>query len=186
MTARPASPAPTATTGLPAGTWVLDPTRACVAFSGRASRLAPTFRASFRSVSGTVDVGNGASLQVDVDVTSLTTGNRGWDDLLRTLDPFEATQCPVATYRGRADLWAGDRAHVLGVLQLRGVPQPVPLIAQVQARGAEVVVRASGEIDRRAFGIRCDLPGVGRFVPSVMRLSIEVTAVRAGGIPRQR
>ena len=40
--------------------------------------------------------------------------------------------------------------------------------------------------DRHAFGVRFDLPGLGRFVPSQLRLDIEVTAVRAPRIPEPR
>jgi polyisoprenoid-binding protein YceI len=176
----------TATALVEAGTWVLDTARTAVSFSGRASALAPTFRASFGSVTGTVDIGEVARLSVDVDVTSITTGNRSWDELLRRLDPFEVARCPVATYRGSAALAVGDSAHVTGDLELRGVLQPVSLLAEVRRCGDEVTVSARGEIDRRLFGVRCDLPGVGRFVPSVMRLEISATAVRAGRVPKQR
>jgi len=166
-------------TALPTGSWVLDPTRAVVAFSGRVSRLAPVFRAAFTKVSGCVVAGALTSMEIEVDVGSLTTGNRAWDDLLRTLDPFDVRHCPTATYSGSADLAVGSRVVVAGGLELRGVRQPVSLLAQLQQRGAdEVVVTATGEVDRRAFGVRCDLPGIGRLVPAVMRLDITVTAVR--------
>jgi polyisoprenoid-binding protein YceI len=161
-------------TATPVGTWVLDPTRAAVSFAGRASRLAPTFRASFGSVSGTVEVGDTAHLAVDVDVTSLTTGNRSWDELLRSLDPFDAHRCRFATYRGAAD----PAGNVTGDLALRGVLRPLSLRADVRHLGDELHVTASGAIDRRAFGVRCDLPGIGRLVPSVMALAIDVVAVR--------
>lgn len=161
-------------TALPSGTWVLDPCRAAVSFAGRASRLAPMFRASFPQVSGAVDVADTARLSVDVDVTTMTTGNRAWDDVLRTLDPFDAQRCRLATYRGTADA-SGD---VHGDLELRGVLQPLSLRAAVRHIGDELHVTASGAIDRRAFGVSCDLPGIGRLVPSVMTLAIEVVAVR--------
>lgn len=160
---------------LAAGSWTLDPARASVAFSGRANRLAPTFRAAFTSVAGTVEVGPEVRLAVDVDVTSMTTGNRGWDEMLRALDPFDAARCRVATYRGRAD----RTGRVVGDLELRGVLQPVVLQADLRPGADEVRVVATGEVDRRAFGVRCDLPGLGRLVPSVMRLDIEVVAVRS-------
>ena len=170
-----------ATTALASGTWLLDPARTSVAFSGRASRLAPTFRASFTSVSGWVEFGTTTQLAVDIDVRSISTGNRAWDELLHGLDPFDATRCPKAIYRGSADLEVGSRVAVGGALELRGVLQPVRLTAQVRARATdEAVVTATGEIDRRLFGVRCDLPGLGRFVPSVMRLEISATAVRQG------
>ena len=166
-------------TTLASGTWLLDPARTTVAFSGKASRLAPTFRASFPDVAGYVEFGSTTQLAVDIDVRSISTGNRAWDELLHGLDPFDATRCPKAVYRGSADLEVGSRVAVGGALELRGVLQPVRLTAQVRARATdEAVVTATGEIDRRLFGVRCDLPGLGRLVPSVMRLEISVTAVR--------
>jgi polyisoprenoid-binding protein YceI len=176
----------TVTTAMPAGTWVLDPARTAVAFSGRASRFAPTFRAAFSSVTGSIDVDDSARLTVDVDVTSMTTGNASWDEVLRQLDPFDARRCPTATYRGRADLCAGDRAVVHGDLELRGVLAPVILTAVVRRTGNDVVVTAGGSVDRRLFGVSCDLPGLGRLVPTALELTIEVTAVRAGMVPQQR
>ena len=166
---------------LTAGAWAFDSERTTVAFSGRANRLAPTFRAGFTEVQGSVEVGRVTQLAVDIDVRSISTGNNAWDDLLHGLDPFDAARCPRAVYRGSADLAVGDRVGVAGALELRGVLQPVSLTAQLRAgRADEVQVTATGEVDRRAFGVRCDLPGLGRFVPSVMRLDIRVTAVRTG------
>ncbi len=40
----------------PAGTWAIDPARAVVAFTGRASFLAPTISARFGEVAGQVSV----------------------------------------------------------------------------------------------------------------------------------
>ena len=168
-----------ATTALAPGTWLLDPARTAVSFSGKAGRLGPTFRAAFTSVTGHVSIGHTTELAVDIDVRSISTGNRAWDDLLHSIDPFDATRCPQALYRGSADLEVGNRVGVAGALELRGVLQPLRLVAQVRARATdEVEVTATGEVDRRLFGVRCDLPGVGRFVPSVLRLDISVTAVR--------
>ena len=164
---------------LTAGRWLLDPARASVAFSGRASRLAPTFAAVFPGVRGGIDLDDG-SLDVALDVAGMTTGNRAWDDLLRALDPFDAQRHPVATYRGRVD-WDGGSGRVSGVLSLRGVSRPVPLEAQLLAAGRdEVRLRATGSVDRRHLGVRCELPGIARLVPDVLRLEIVVTALRVG------
>ena len=176
----------TATALRHAGRWVLDPARTAVSFSGRASALAPMFRASFAAVTGVVHLAEAARLSVDVDVRSITTGNRTWDELLRRLDPFDADRCPVATYRGSADVAVGQRVQVDGDLELRGVLRQVHLSAHVRTRGDEIVVTATGSVDRRDFGVRCDLPGVGRFVPAVMRLHIEATAVQSVQVPQQR
>lgn len=162
-------------------TWQLDPRRASVAFSGRANRLAPTFRAAFTSLTGTVvQSGDDVRLAVDIDVTSLSTGNRSWDERLRAIDPFAAARHPLASYRGSAALTARE-VPVAGDLELRGVLQPVLLTARLEETcDDEVRLTATGEVDRRDFGVRCDLPGLGRLVPTVMRLEIAVSAQRRG------
>ena len=41
-----------------------------------------------------------------------------------------------------------------------------------------MVVRAGGTVDREAFGLRFDVPGVGKLVPRQLRLEIDVDVVR--------
>src|SRR5262245_17311753 len=79
------------------GTWVVDSSRAVVAFSGKASFLTPTVSARFLGVTGSVTVpGNdgrgyaGGEVDVEVDVRTLTTGNRAWDEAITALDPFDS------------------------------------------------------------------------------------------------
>lgn len=166
------------------GTWVIDSSRAVVAFSGKASFLAPTISARFLGVDGYVDVvetsrGLSGAADVSVDVTSMTTGNATWDDLIATFDPFDARHFPVAVYRSTRVSWADGRAIIDGALTLRGVTQAVSLTASyVVGRGGErMLVRASGSIDRKAFGISFDMPGCGKLVPRVLRLEIDIDVV---------
>jgi polyisoprenoid-binding protein YceI len=164
----------------PEGVWAIDPNRAQVAFSGRTSFLAPTIRARFAEVSGTVEVGDEHSVRVEVDVTSMTTGNRAYDEVIAAFDPFDADRFPIAVYRSTAVAWTGDGARIDGSLTLRGVTRPVPLTASYDVgRGADrMLVRAGGSVDREAFGVRFDVPGVGKLVPRVLRLDIDVDVLR--------
>lgn len=156
--------------------WRIRPDDARVELSGRASRFAPVFRGRFTSVAGTV---RPDAVDVDVDVTSLTTGRRAYDELLAAADPFEAARHPVAAFRSEQVRWAGGRAVVDGHLVLRGRSAPVRLLA-TRTDVSDGVARlcASGRVDRRAYGLRLDLPGCRALVPSQLDLSIEVTAVR--------
>ena len=166
--------------------WTVRAEDGSVAFRGRASRFAPTVQARFTRVTGFVSE---QRVEVDVDVRSMTTGNRTWDELLARADPFDAGRHPVATYRSADVLWVGDRAVVTGALQLRGRSAPVQLSAtRVEVSDGVARLTATGQVDRRAFGLRLDLPGCGALVPSHLGLAIEVTAVRVPGarVPRQR
>ncbi len=170
------------TTSPRAGRWLIDPTTATVAFTGRASRFSPTVSARFLGVEGVVAAGEDpqdAQVDVAVDVRTMTTGNRAWDDLVTAVDPFAAARFPTARYRSTAVRWRGDLAFIEGELELRGVRRRLVLDAehQVLPGGDRLVVRAGGELDREAFGVRCDVPGSALFLPRRMRLSIDVVAV---------
>jgi polyisoprenoid-binding protein YceI len=168
------------------GAWLIDSTRAVVAFSGKASFLTPTINARFLGVAGSVNVaetprGLHGAVDVSVDVKSMTTGNSTWDDLLTSLDPFHAARFPVAVYRSTRVQWTDGQARIDGTLTLRGVTRSVPLSASydVARDGRRMLVRAAGSLDRQAFGISFDLPGGGKLVPRVMRLAIDVDAALA-------
>jgi polyisoprenoid-binding protein YceI len=170
----------TATDTPPAGTWAIDPGRAVIAFSGRAGFLAPTISARFATVSGEVTVGATHGVRVEVDVTSMTTGNRAWDEVIGAVDPFDTGRFPLAAYESTRVLWTATGADIEGRLSLRGVTRPVALSASYQVgRGAgRMMVRAGGTVDRQAFGLRFEVPGVGKLVPRQLRLEIDVDVVR--------
>ena len=157
--------------------WRVLPENACVMFRGRTSRFTPTVSARFTAVTGTVSE---QAVDVDVDVRSMTTGHRAYDDLLAVADPFDAGRHPVATYRSDAVLWREGQAVVHGALCLRGRTAPVQLQASyVVADGGLARLTATGRVDRRAFGLRLEVPGCGALVPSHLDLAIDVVAARA-------
>ena len=170
----------TATDAPPAGTWAIDPGRAVVAFSGRAGFLAPTISARFATVSGAVTVGATHGVRVEVDVTSMTTGNRAWDEVIGAVDPFDTGRFPLAGYESTRVLWTATGADIEGRLTLRGLTRPVALSAsyEVGRKADRMMVRAGGTVDRQAFGLRFDVPGVGKLVPRQLRLEIDVDVVR--------
>lgn len=185
-TALPTRSATDARTAPPAGTWAIDPGRARVAFSGRAGVLAPAISARFADVTGRISVaadGRPArhGVRVEVDVTTMTTGNRAYDEVVGAVDPFDAARFPVAVYESSRVQWTGRGADIEGRLTLRGVTRAVGLTAayDVGRSGDRMVVRAGGTVDRHAFGLRFDVPGVGRLVPRQLRLEIDVDVVRA-------
>lgn len=176
---------PSTRTAPPAsGRWLLDPSTADVAFSGRATRISPVVRARFTGVSGSVVAGpEGTCVSVDVDVRTMTSGHRGYDELLAAVDPFSVEAFPTAHYRGTAVDWRDGVATVQGSLALRGAVRPVVLHARhaASSRGDRLVVQAHGDVDPAAFGVRLDVPGAGLLVPRRLRLAIRVEAVAEQG-----
>jgi polyisoprenoid-binding protein YceI len=164
---------------------VIDPSSAVVGFTGRASLLAPTVSARFAGVTGSVlvraDVA-ASEVDVEVDVTTMTSGNRAWDDLVSAVDPFGASAFPTASYRSTSVRWHGDRADVAGHLVLRGVERPVPLSTKhtVSACGERLNLAAEGRINREQFGLRFDVPGAALIIPKDLTLTVSVEAVHAG------
>ncbi len=167
-----------------AGTWAIDPARARVSFSGRTSFLTPTMSARFTDVSGRINVGHEAEsgeIDVEVGVDSVTTGTRAYDELISSFDPFDASRFPVATYRSTSITWSGSEALVEGALTLRGVRCSVALTAAYAvSRDDRMLIRGGATIDREAFGVRFEIPGLGRIVPRAMRLEIDVDATWLG------
>lgn len=169
------------------GTWTIDPDRAVVAFSGKASFLTPTIKARFLHVNGSIEVADGRSgpesaIAVSVDVTTVTTGNPVWDEVIHSFDPFQANRYPVAVYRSTSVRWSAGQAVIDGALTLRGVTRSVALTASydVSSGRSRMLVRAAGSIDRSGFGVSFDVPGCGKLVPRVMRLEIDADVVHTG------
>jgi polyisoprenoid-binding protein YceI len=170
-----------------AGRWRLEPSATTVAFSGRATRFSPTVQARFPEVAGFVladDAPGGAVVDVRIGVGSMTSGNRGWDELVATVDPFQAARFPTARYRSTSVQWHGTEAVIDGVLALRGVQRPVRLQArhEVAPCGTRLTLAATGEIDREQFGVRCDIPGAALLVPRRLRLTVDAVLVHEGAL----
>ena len=166
------------------GLWVIDPSSAVVGFTGKASLLAPTVSARFAGVTGSVLVREdvtASEVDVEVDVTTMTSGNRTWDDLVSAVDPFGAGSFPTASYRSTSVRWHGDRADVTGHLVLRGVERSVPLTTRhtLSACGERLHLAAEGRINREQFGVRFDVPGMSLIIPRDLTLTVSVEAVRA-------
>ena len=112
---------PARTTGGPlSGTWFIDTTRAMVAFSGKASFLAPTINARFLGVEGSVEVaetsrGLAGAVDVSVDVTSMTSGNKALGRPDRLVRPLRRNTLPgrrLPLDARPVDRWSGhDRRH---------------------------------------------------------------------------
>jgi polyisoprenoid-binding protein YceI len=159
------------------GEWHIDPESARVSFAGRAAPVAPTFRASFTRVTGRIRLAEEperSHVHVDVDVASMTTGNRAYDELLAALDPFDVEQHPTAHFRSTAVRWQAGTALVQGLLTMHGRTEPVDLSVTHRLHDEVALVRASGQVNRLDYGVRCDLPGISRLVPKTMQLQIDV------------
>jgi polyisoprenoid-binding protein YceI len=171
------------------GDWQIDSQASTVAFCGRASRIAPTVRARFQDVHGELHLADDperSSVEVDLDVRSLTTGNAVWDDMLRVADPFHVGSHPHARYVSSRVRWDGRSFTVEGQLHLGGARISLTLTATITTSGDDVHLEATGTIDPKAAGIRLNVPGASLLVPRAMTLTIAINALRAAPGARPR
>ena len=144
-----------------------------------------TQRGRFDNVNGTVVMDRAAktgSVQVTIDVTSVSSGVAKLDEHLKSEDFFYAARYPTMSFKSNKMIFRGDTpVAVEGEFTLRGVTKPLRLtidrfhcapnpFAKKEACGADVVAT----IKRSDFGVDAYLPGLSDQV----RLLINVEAFK--------
>jgi polyisoprenoid-binding protein YceI len=170
------------------GTWAIDPGHAEVAFVGRHFMLTKV-RGRFEGITGAVVVAddpNGSSVEVVIDMASVSSGSAERDGHLRSADFFDVASFPTATFRSTAVAWDGASGTVDGDLTIVGVTRRVRLDVSFLGAvhdlsgGDRAVFSASGELDREEWGLTWNhaLEAGGVLVSKKVRLEIEVETVR--------
>ncbi len=156
-------------------------------------------RGSFKNIHGTLDFDPGdpakLSFQVEIDASTLWTGEQARDDHLRSADFLDVARFPTITYKSTsARCVSAHELLVDGELTLHGVTRSVPLevtyvgqwdtpwwedgINKGPKRRAGFVARA--RIDRHDFGVNWSeaLPQGGVVVSPEVELRIDAEAIR--------
>jgi polyisoprenoid-binding protein YceI len=174
---------------LPApGVWAIDPGHAEVAFIGRHFLLTKV-RGRFTGVTGAVVVDDDptrSSVEVEIDVASLQSGDQARDDHLRSEDLFHVAVHPTAHFQSRAVDWVGRRGTVTGDLTIKGVTRPVNLAVEYLGHATDpwsndrAVFSAHTTIDREDFGLTWNmaLEAGGLLVSNEIRIEIEIETIR--------
>ena len=169
-------------------TWQLDPMHTQVEFSAKHFGMM-TVRGHFNQVatSGQIDPVDPAasSVEVTIDVASLTTGNAQRDNDLRSSYFLELDKYPTITFKSTRIAPAGeDRYTLTGDLTIKGVTKPVTLNLQRYGEindpmmGHRVAYNAEGQIDRKDFGMEFDMLADNRLIVShEIKLFIESEVV---------
>ncbi len=143
------------------GDWLIDPSHADVAFTGRHMMLTKV-RGRFTDVAGTVHVAeepSDSTVEVTINVASVSSGDETRDRHLRSAEMFDVDTYPTATYHSTSVDWQGEVGVVQGILTIHGVSRPVALevVYEGYARdpwGADrAVFSARAKIDREEFGL---------------------------------
>src|SRR5687767_5625896 len=115
-------------------TWQLDPMHTQVEFSAKHFGMM-TVRGHFADVttSGSIDPSNpsGSSVEVTINVASLTTNNAQRDNDLRSSYFLELDKYPTISFKStRIEPAAQDRYTLTGDLTIKGITKSVTLDAQ--------------------------------------------------------
>ena len=168
-----------------ATTWKSDPAQSKVEFTIRHLSVSEV-HGSIGQVAATIhyDASDPARSSVDatIRVATLTTGEDGRDDEIKSADFFDTDRYATATFSSTAVSKNGDGLWVRGNLTLHGVTRPVVLDVEPidpPAQGADshthAAFTATATIDRTAFGIGNNYPAA--VIGDQVQLQIDLKVV---------
>ncbi len=167
-----------------AADYQIDPDHTFITFEVLHNRTS-TVRGRFDTIDGQIRFDQAArtgEAQIRVDMASINTGSKGFDEHLQGKDFFLTSSHPYASFQSTAFHFEGDTVRsVDGVLDLLGQSHPVTLQAvrfncyQNKRIGKEVCGGDfQADITRSQWGMGFGVPGI----PDTVRLLIEVEGVR--------
>lgn len=178
--------------------WDIDPAHTTVEFAVK-HMMFTTVRGRFKQFTGTIETDeknpDRSSVVVDIDASSLDTGVADRDTHLKSADFLDVQNHPKITFRSKRVEGAanreGDRFKVTGDLTIRGKALEVTLDCTFEGQGKDpwggqrAGARATGEIDRRQWGLTWNqaLETGGILVGNSVKIEIEVQAVKAVPVP---
>ena len=171
-----------------AGVWNIDPTHSTVGFVVK-HLMVSKVRGKFESFSGTITVAEDGtpSVQAEIDVTTITTGNPQRDGHIKSADFFDAEKFPTATFVSTSVRPDGDNFVLTGDFTLHGVTKSVDLALEFNGsnpgtgQGAVAGFEATTVINRKDFGIDIEMPleGGGVVVGDKVTINLEIEALKA-------
>lgn len=149
-------------TGIPTGTWTIDPTHSEVGFTAR--HLMSKVRGNFEKFEGTITTGEKNSATASIDLNSVNTRDENRDTHLRSGDFFDVEKTGPMTFASTAVTQGGRGLLVAGDLSIKGVTKPVTIDVEFLGSetdpwgGTRVGFEGSTELSRKEFGIDFNVP----------------------------
>ena len=175
--------------GYVAGTWDIDAVHSDVSFTVR-HMMVSKVRGHFGSFSGQIVTAENpldSTVTATVDLNSINTNNEARDNHIRSADFFETEKYKEMTYHSTGLRPDGENFILDGQLTLHGVTHRVPLKLELggfgpdgmNPGGTRVGFSATGELNRRDFGIDITIPmdGGGVVVSDKVQLHLEIEGV---------
>jgi polyisoprenoid-binding protein YceI len=156
--------------------WVVDPSRSTVEFRVKHVWGLKTVTGRFTRFDGTYTaVDDGATLELDIDASSLDTGNGQRDRHLRGADFFHVEQHPHVRFTSThvSDLENG-KLLVEGELEAAGKKAPVSFEASRHYFGDDLEFEATTTVDQRLLGMTYNALGTLR-APSTLHVKARLT-----------
>jgi polyisoprenoid-binding protein YceI len=175
------------TTELSAGTWAIDPVHSTIGFSVR-HLMVSKVRGKFDTFSGAITIAEDGtpSVNADIAVDSINTGNEQRDAHIKSADFFEVEKYPVASFRSTGVRSAGDHYVLDGEFTLKGVTKAISLDLEFNGvnpgmgHGEVAGFEASVVLNRKDFGINLDMPleTGGTVVGDKVTITLDIEALR--------
>ncbi|HXA59564.1 MAG TPA: YceI family protein [Streptosporangiaceae bacterium] len=154
--------------------WTVDPSQSTATFAVRS--FASTVRGKIPINSATVQVGEDGTVvavSAELNPAGFLTGNPRRDAHIRSADFFDAESYPTLTFSAAKVVAGSGGWTVDGKLVIKGAETPVRLTAEAgDITGDLALVRASGEVDRRAAGLT-KLPNL--VIGRTLKITLDVT-----------
>jgi len=152
-------------TDLSTGTWTIDPVHSSIGFSVR-HLVVSKVRGNFEAFSGAVVVAEDGtpSVNAEIVIDSLHTGNEQRDGHVKSADFLDAEKFPTASFVSTGVRSAGENYVLDGEFTLKGVTKPIQLTLEFNGvnpgmgHGAVAGFDASVVLNRKDFGIDIDMP----------------------------
>lgn len=174
-------------TDLSAGTWAIDPVHSSIGFSVR-HLMVSKVRGTFGTFSGTIVVAEDGtpSVNAEIAVDSLDTGNEQRDGHVKSADFFDVEKFPNASFVSTGVRADGDDYVVSGDFTLKGVTKPVELKLEYNGvnpgmgHGEVAGFEASVVLNRKDFGVDLDMPleTGGTVVGDKVTITLEIEALK--------
>jgi polyisoprenoid-binding protein YceI len=174
-------------TGLPVGTWKLDPTHSSASFAVKHMGVA-TFRGRFEKFDATLTADpSSAELVGTVDAGSVVVKDENLQGHLGSPDFFDLERYPQISYRSTSIRRDGDQLIVDGELTIKGNTRPVEGRGTVAGPAltlgevTKIGITLDTVVDRTEFGLNWNapLPKGGFAVANDVKLTVELELVQS-------
>lgn len=174
--------APASATGLPVGTWKLDPTHSSASFAVK-HMIVATFRGRFENFDATLIVdADSAELVGTVDASSLVVKDENLQGHLGAPDFFDLERYPEIVFRSTRIRRVGDELVVDGELTIKDTTRPVEARGTIAGPAVtlgdynKLGITLETVVDRTQYGLNWNapLPKGGFAVDNQVKLTVEL------------